>query len=102
MAGDHQQAWGSPIPAAMPPTAIPGLSLGPVPLGACNFPWSWDFQHLQVHYNLGLTFRALHTGLSGSPCREPDPAAQHLRAGSGCACLSVNPSIQAVEAGVPD
>lgn len=82
---------------AMPPTAMPGLSLGPVPLGACNFHWSWDFQHLQ-----GLTFRALHTGPSGSPCREPDPAVQHLRAGAGCACISVDPSIGAVEAGVPD
>lgn len=48
MAGwELQQAWGSPIPVAMPPPAMPGLSLGTVPLGACNFPWSWDFQPLQ-------------------------------------------------------
>lgn len=55
--------------------------------GACSWPCSWDFQHLQGSTTTWVSPSGLYT--QGPLGLRPHPAAHHLRAGSGCtgACL---------------
>lgn len=55
--------------------------------GACSWPCSWDFQHLQGSTRTWVSPSGLYT--QGPLGLRPHSAAHHLRAGSGCtgACL---------------